>query len=510
MDLYTLDQAAKSTVSYSNYIVPLSVVILVVLILLSILSIVKNNYIKISPNQAAVISGRKRKIGDQTVGYRLIKGGSAFVIPFLEKVEYLDLTTITIPNLEVKEVVTSKGVPVSVLAVANIKIGSEEVMLDKAVERLLGKSRDEVSRLAYQTLEGHLRAILGILTVEEAYSDRAKFGAQIITESQADLSKLGLKIDILTIKEIKDTQGYLEALGKTRIAEVKRDAEVGSAEAQREATIKSTTSEKEGEVARQNNIALTAEAEKNKDVKIQEFKAQVDSQAAKAAQAGPLATAEERIKVVKKEAELAQSQADLKEKQLVTEVVKPAEAKKAATIVEAEAQSKAIQTLAEANKKKVILEGEAQSEALKLRLVAEADGKKAQLLAQAEGQRALLLAEAEGVKKKAEAYKELTEAGKLLQILETLNVLVPQSIEKLGPVMKEIAAPMANIDKVIVMDGGSGSSLNALSSQVPKTLFNLFESLKASGFDFSDLLKKAGVTLDSDASATKQVTRNEK
>lgn len=530
-------QVVHHSSGLGEFIFPAIVAGIVILILITLFSLVKNNYIKVSPNQVAVISGRRRKLLNAkneaigTVGYRLVRGGAAFIWPFLEKVEYINLTTITIPNLEVKEVVTSKGVPVSVKAVANLKIGSEEALLDNAVERLLGKTQEDIKNLAYQTLEGHLRAILGTLTVEEAYSDRVAFGTKIINESQSDFTRLGLRLDILTIKEITDGQGYLDALGKTRIAEVKRDAEIGAAQANRESTIKSTTAKKDGDIETQRNLALSAEAVRDKDLKIQQFRGTVEAETAKASQAGPLTTAAERIKVVQKETELAEAEAIKQEKTLVTTVIKPAEAGKlqavivaegqaSAAIAKAEGESKAKERTAEADKVQVVKSGEASAEATRLKLVAEAEGNKArmlaeaegnkaQMLAQAEGQKAqllaeaqgkgaMLLAEAEGILKKAEAYKELEESGRLLQILESLQILIPGSIEKLGPVMKEIAAPMANIDKVVVIDGGNGDALATLSKSVPKTLFSLLEGFGAHGIDVSSLLSKVGVQKDGD------------
>src|SRR5687768_11110560 len=203
----------------------------IVVALLIVLMLLSKNYIKVSPNQAAVISGRTRKLSDgTTVGYRQVRGGATLVFPFLEKVEYLDLNVITVP-LATQRAYTVQGVPVSVKAVANVKIKGDDSSLRASSERFLGMPQQVFHQLVFQTLEGHLRAILGTLTVEEINNDRQSFAQKLLTEAAGDLEKMGIGLDALTIQEISDEEGYLDALGKRRTAEVKRDAEIGQAEA---------------------------------------------------------------------------------------------------------------------------------------------------------------------------------------------------------------------------------------------------------------------------------------
>ena len=147
----------------STLLIPIVLLIVAGGFLIAMMMIAKN-YIKVSPNQAAVISGRRRKLADgTTVGYRLVRGGATLVIPFLEKAEYLDLNVLTVP-LATSRAYTAKGVPVSVKAVANVKIKGDEESLRAAAERFLSMSTQEFHKLVFQTLEGHLRAILGTLT----------------------------------------------------------------------------------------------------------------------------------------------------------------------------------------------------------------------------------------------------------------------------------------------------------------------------------------------------------
>jgi len=235
------------------------IVLLVVLGLFIAAWLFSRNYLKVSPNTVAVLSGRKRRLADgRVVGYRMVKGGAALKFPLLEKVDYLSLNVITIP-LEIKRAYTLKGVPVSVKAVANVKIRSDDASLQAAAERFLGMNQEQMHRVIYQTLEGHLRSILGTLTVEEINSDRQSFAQKLTSEAAMDLEKMGLGVDVLTIQEISDEEGYLDALGKRRTAEVKRDATIGEAEATRDAKIRSAQALQEGERAKfaaQAEIAL--------------------------------------------------------------------------------------------------------------------------------------------------------------------------------------------------------------------------------------------------------------
>ncbi|HYE72174.1 MAG TPA: flotillin family protein, partial [Blastocatellia bacterium] len=195
-------------------LLPIIVVAAIVVGFLIALTLIGKNYIKVSPNQAAVISGRKRQLGDgTTVGYRLVRGGATLVIPFLEKVEYLNLNVLPVP-LTTTRAYTSQGVPVSVKAVANVKIKGDDESMRAAAERFLGMQPAEFHQLVFQTLEGHLRAILGTLTVEEINADRQSFAHKLTTEAAVDLEKMGIGLDALTIQEISDEEGYLDALGK--------------------------------------------------------------------------------------------------------------------------------------------------------------------------------------------------------------------------------------------------------------------------------------------------------
>src|SRR6266496_3655514 len=207
-----------------------------------ILWMVLSRYTKVGPNQVLVVSGRQYKVADadgtsHTRGFRIVKGGGTFVFPIIEKVDILSLELLTI-DVQTPEVYTSKGVPVKVDGVAQIKVKGDDISIATAAEQFLSKGTDDIKNIAMQTLEGHLRAILGTMTVEEIYQNRDAFASKVQEVAAGDMANMGLGIVSFTIRDIRDSQGYLEALGKPRIAQVKRDAVIAQAEADRDAKIR--------------------------------------------------------------------------------------------------------------------------------------------------------------------------------------------------------------------------------------------------------------------------------
>ena len=206
-------------------------------------AVILSRYTKVGPNQVLVVSGRKHRYADpdgtdRARGFRIVKGGGTFVYPVVEKVDILSLELLTI-DVQTPEVYTSKGVPVTVDGVAQIKVKGDDISIATAAEQFLSKSVDEIKNIAMQTMEGHLRAILGTMTVEEIYQNRDAFAQKVQEVAAGDMANMGLGIVSFTIRDIRDTQGYLDALGKPRIAQVKRDAQIAQAEADRDAQIRS-------------------------------------------------------------------------------------------------------------------------------------------------------------------------------------------------------------------------------------------------------------------------------
>jgi flotillin len=492
-------------------------VVAVVLGFFAALWLISRNYLKVSPNAVAVLSGRRRKLPDgRVVGYRMIRGGAALRIPLLEKVEYLHLNVMTIP-LEIKRAYTLKGVPVSVKAVANVKIRGDETSMQAAAERFLGMSPDQVQKVIFQTLEGHLRSILGTLTVEEVNSDRSSFAQKLTSEATVDLEKMGIGVDVLTIQEISDEEEYLNALGKRRTAEVKRDATIGEAEAHRDAKIKSAQALQEGEQAKFKADAEISQASRDFMIRQAQYQAEIETEKARAQQAGPLSEATARQAVVGQEVKIermrtqemigVQEQEVLrKQKELEATVIKPAEADrlaavvraeaaKQAAILEAEGRRSAMISMAEAEQEKLRKEGAGRAAAVEAEGRAEAAKIEAIGLAQAKAIEAQGVAEAAAILRKAEAWKEFNDAARLQTVLEKLPAILSASSGVFGAV----AAPLGNIDKLVVIDQGGGNgdgagSLGRLAKVSPAIVFNMLQQLEALGLSVPGVLQQLGVT----------------
>jgi flotillin len=526
----------------SSFLIIIGVVVGIVVALLIVLILLSKNYIKVSPNQAAVISGRTRRLGDgTTVGYRQVRGGATLVVPFLEKVEYLDLNVITVP-LATSRAYTSQGVPVSVKAVANVKIKGDDESLRAAAERFLGMPQDQFHGLIFQTLEGHLRAILGTLTVEEINNDRQSFAQKLTSEAAGDLEKMGIGLDALTIQEISDEEGYLDALGKRRTAEVKRDAEIGQAEANRDSKIKASLALQEGEKVRLSTEALIAQSNRETEIQKAQVAAEIQKERAKANQAGPLAEAkaqqevvaeEVRIERIRTQEQIAVQEQEVlrKEKELEATVVKAAEAQRRAAVLLAQGQQEAAILAAEGNKQAQIAQAEAEAaklqregegrafaveaegraEAGRIRALglAEAESNKAQGLAEAEklqatglahakATEAQGLAEAAAIKEKAAAWREFNDAARLQTILEKL----PSIIEASAPVFQAVAEPLGKIDKIVMIDnGGTGngngsSGINRFAQTAPTMIFSLLQQLQAMGLTMPEVMAQLGINQD--------------
>ncbi len=492
----------------------LIIIAVVVFALLLALSVISKNYIKVPPNEAAVFSGRKRKLADgRIVGYRLIKGGAALRIPLLEKVDYLSLNVMTLP-LEIRRAYTLRGVPVSVKAVANVKIKGDDISLQAASERFLGMSPAQVQQVIFQTLEGHLRAILGTLTVEEINNDRQSFAQKLTSEAASDLERMGIGVDVLTIQEISDEEGYLDALGKSRTAEVKRDAQIGEAEALRDSKIQASLAMQEGEKVKLDTEANISLAQRDLEVKKAQYQAEIEKERSTADQSGPLSSAKARQLVVAEEVRIekirtqeqisVQEQEILRrEKELEATIVKPAEsartaavlkaeATKQSSILEAEGKRASLIAIAEAEQERLKKEGAGRAAAIESEGRAEAAKIEAIGLAQAKAIEAQGLAEATAIFKKAEAWKQFNEAARLQTILEKL----PSIIEASAPVFGAVASPLGNIDKVVVIEQGNGNGqggVNKFAATAPSVIFGLLQQLEALGLNVPNLLAQLGV-----------------
>ena len=457
------------------------------LVLVMLFIVYASRYKKVGPNEVLIISGRGAEAIDAATGqkarrsFRIVKGGGTFIWPVIERVDNLSLELMTI-EVVTTNVYTSQGVPVTVDGVAQVKVGSDDVSIITASEQFLSKSTREIQNVALQTLEGHLRAILGTLTVEEIYRDRDKFAQQVQEVSALDMKNMGLTIVSFTIKNIHDAQGYLDALGQARIAEVKRDATIGQANAQRDATIQSARARQEGEVAKFEAETKIAEAQKTYAVQKAAYDAEVNQKKAESELAYTLQQnitnqkvkeQEVQISVVekRKQIEVQEQEVLRRERELEATVRKPAEA-----------EQHRIRTLADAKKYQTETEAEGQSAATRNLGAGEAEANKARGLAQADVIQAQGFAEAEATSKKAAAWQQYTQAAILQQMLD-----------KLPELAAAIALPLAKTEKIVVIssgDGNAGAGASKVTRDVTDTVAQLPVVIEAlTGINLIDLLK---------------------
>lgn len=476
---------------------PLIIVAGSVIGLLMLVAILAKNYIKVPPNRVAVFYGRKH--GDK--GYIVITGGAKFKIPIVEDVQFMDMAVFQ-QKLSLEQIPNKDGVKVNVNAVATCKIKSDPASLGAAVERFLGKRPEEIHIIVQENLEGQLRSVVGTMSVEELIKDREKLNNTVKSEAASELDKIGVQIDVLNIQNITDANGYIDALGKTQTAVVMRDAQIGQANANRDATKQSTTAEKDGAVTAADNEAQTAAAQKDRDVKKAGYSALVAAEQATAAQAGPLAEAKALQNVTAEKVRIDEAAAKAQigvQEQMALVAAKRGEAEK---VVPAQKEADAVAAKAAGEKRKQVIGSEGAREAAinaaegeKQRLMLEGEGQAAKIraigLAEGDAIRAKLVAEAEGILKKAEAYKSLNEGAQMQLVLEKL----PGIIQQLAGVVGEAAKPFGAIDKVVIIDqgGGNSSGMQKFGAQLPTFLAGLVETLKQTGIDPSQLLARAGV-----------------
>jgi flotillin len=460
---------------------------------------------KAGPNEVIVVSGRGR--------VKFITGGADMVVPLFHTWNRLSLEVMTL-DVTTPEVYTSQGVPIIVDGVAQIKIRKDEASLHAAAERFLGKAPEEIAKIALETVQGHLRAILGTMSVEDIYKNRDQFAQKVQEVSAGDLANMGLGIDSFTIRDIRDKHGYLEALGKPRIAEVKRTAAIAEAVAAKEAAIAQADAERETRERQAEAQRLAQEAEAKRDAAVAEANAEkvrrqreADASSTRAAEVAASqaaqAIAEQKAIANRKQAE-ADMAGVLQQKTIEIQVqeqeIKRREKELDATIKRAaDAKRYEIETLAEAARRKVEMEAEA--ERMRLTTVAEGDkakGLAAAAVAQATGQaqaeaekargladaqirQAQGLAEALAMEKKAEAWRKYGEAA----VLQILAPILPE-------IARAVAEPLSRIDRITMVNtGGGDGGVSKVTAEVARVIAQVppvIESL--TGLKLDELLER--------------------
>jgi len=466
-----------------------------------------SRYVKVGPNQVLVVSGKRYKVRDPQGnlvkrGFRVVKGGGTFIWPVLEKVDIMTLEIMTI-DVRTPEVYTSLGVPIIVDGIAQVKIKGDDFSVGTAAEQFLSKGLNEIQRIAQQTLEGHLRAIMGTMTVEDVYSNRDAFAQKVAEVASTDLNHMGLGIISFTIRDVRDTVEYLDSLGKARTAEVQRDAHIGEAEAtrdsdiaiaeaQRDATIRSAKAGQEGDVAKFAAETKIAEAKRDYEMNVADYEKATNVQRASADLAYELQknrTMQEvreqeiQVEVIEKtkRIELQEKEILRREKELEATIHRPAEAERYRIQQLAEAEQFKLTQVAQGQAEAERKQGFAKADVVKAAGDAEASAVKATGLAQAEIIREQGLSEAEAMHKKADAWKQYNEAAVLLIM-----------IEKLPEIAASIAQPLSKTDKIVMISSGEGGSgASRITKDVAQIMSQLPPVVEAlTGLDINELIEK--------------------
>lgn len=414
--------------------------------LIAVLVVFKSMWRVAEPNEALIISGRRERVADgDGPKFKIVTGGGTFVIPGIQVVRklYLDLNE---ADLAI-DCVTTQGIPVQVKGVVIFKVGDQEQLISNAARRFLAK-QDSMGLRVFNVFEGHLRSIIGCMTIEEMIRDREKLTSQVRTASGAEMEKLGLIVDSLQIKEIDDPTGYIRNLAQPHIASVQRDARIATAQSDQEAT--------QAEAA---SRAIKAEAERDSSIKQAGFRAETEKATAISAQAGPLATAEAKRAVVVAETSVAELEAEREAKVLETTVRKPADAAAYRMVTEATAARDAAILKAEAEAAQAEKLGAAQARATLARGTAEAD------VLRAKGE-----AEGAAIKARSDALAQNQEA-----------VIAQQVAQALPDIVRAIAEPLGGIGNLTVLNGAEGvtstfANVAAQAAAVVPALLNLTKS----------------------------------
>ncbi|HEY2920085.1 MAG TPA: SPFH domain-containing protein [Candidatus Binatia bacterium] len=447
---------------------------LMALTIVFLISVFARLYRKAGPHEALVVYGFR--------GTRIIKGRGSVIFPMVENCRMLSLELMSFDVAPEQDLYTRQGVAVTVEAVAQIKVKSDPESIQTAAEQFLTKTPQEREGLIRLVMEGHLRGIIGQLTVEEIVKQPEMVGDRMRSTCANDMNKMGLEVISFTIKEVRDKNEYISNMGRPDVARIKRDADVAAAEAERDTAIKRAEAMRAAAVAKAQadkervlaeTISQAAQAEAQRDLQIKQanFLESVQKQKASADKAYEIQTnvmqqqviAEQvKIEQVQKTGQIAVQEAEIqrRERELIATVLK-----------QAEIERRRIETLAEAQKQKLIIEADGQAASTRATGEAEAD------IIFKKGE-----AEAKAMNVKAEAYQEYNQAA-----------VIDKLIGNMPEIVRALASPLANVDKITIVSTGNGNAAGMhkitgdvaeMAAQIPA----LFETL--SGMQLSELLSK--------------------
>ncbi len=490
-------------------------VVVLVVVLITLIQTWGRLLRKVGPNQALIVYGAVPG------GTKVITGGSKFVVPLYQRAQEFSLELMSFDVAPAQDLYTSQGVAVNVEAVTQIKVRSDEESVKTAAEQFLSKSQQEREGLIRLVMEGHLRGIVGQLTVEDLVKDPENVGAKMLKTVTPDMEKMGLEVISFTIKDVRDKNDYITNMGRPQIAEIKKQADIASALAQRDTQIQQANASREAAVAKSaadqqrvkaetESLALQAESQRNLALKKAAFDAEVKKQQASADKAYDIQAnmmqqqvVTEAVKVteVEKNAQIKVQQAEIQRRELELQ----------ATIQKAaEAERKRVETAAEAERQRLILEAQGQADAARAKGIGDAEASRARGLAEAEVIRAKGLAEAEVIRAKGEAEADAMKVKAAAFHEYNQAAVLDKLLTGMPEIVRAIAEPLSKVDKVTIVSTGASNGNNGLgASRLTGDIVNMVAQVPAlfellSGTRLGDLMNRVPAlsTQDNQAGTT--------
>jgi flotillin len=449
--------------------------VIIPIVILALLFAYATSRVKVaSANEALVRTGGV--FGGAPTQLKVVRAGRVIVLPLVHRLGKVNLSARQI-NVALSDAVTKQGIKVAVQGVATVKIGSDDESIRNAAERFLGEE-GLLDSIVKNVLEGSLRSIVGTLTVEELNYDRQKFQQEVQGAAKSDLATSGLSIDNFTIQAIRDEVGYMDLIGQQETARRERDARMAKATADQEAAVREAEAQQ-----------IKLNAQRDVSLRQAEVIAVTAAAEAKASQAGPLAQAQAQLEVVRRQTELAQLEADRKQKELIASTIRPAEAEAEAQIRRAEGDKGARIAAAQADAERVKLAGQAEASVLVVKgeaqarvteVNAEAIAKQTTLEGNAEAGITFTKGEAEAkaLALRADAYRQFNDAA----IISTVLSMLPE-------IVRAAAEPLAHIDTLTVLSSEGASDVVKTTT---RTLAEASATIKGlTGIDIPALLNSA-------------------
>jgi flotillin len=482
-------------------------VVAIVVVVFIIIQTIGRMLRKVGPNQALIVYGAG--------GTKVITGGSHFVLPLYQRAQEFPLELMSFDVAPAQDLYTSQGVAVNVEAVTQIKVRSDEESVKTAAEQFLSKRQDDRENLIRLVMEGHLRGIVGQLTVEDLVKDPENVGAKMLKTVTPDMEKMGLEVISFTIKDVRDKNEYITNMGRPQIAQIKKQADIAAALAQRDTQIQQANASREAAVSKSaadqervkaeaESLALQAESQRNLALKKAAFDAEVKKQQATADKTYDIQAnlmqqqvVAESVKVteVEKNAQIKVQQAEIQRRELELQ----------ATIQKAaEAERRRIETAAEAERQRLILEAQGQADAAKARGLGDADANRARGLAESEIIRAKGLAEAEVIRAKGEAEADAMKVKAAAFHEYNQAAVLDKLLTGMPEIVRAIAEPLSKVDKVTIVSTGNSNGTNGLgASRLTGDIVNMVAQVPAlfellSGTRIGDLMNKVPALANQD------------